>query len=77
MSKELIVCDDKGRIVLPKSVRAQFGSEFHLVSALGEVVLIPVSKNPLAELAVLGKSVKRLSIGKIKSELRKQALKEL
>jgi len=77
MPKQTVLCDEKGRLVLPKSVRERYGCEFHIVPAVGEVVLVPISKNPLAELARMGKTLKKKPIPRLKNELRKQTMDEL
>ncbi|MBI4016391.1 MAG: AbrB family transcriptional regulator [Candidatus Aenigmarchaeota archaeon] len=81
MSKNeaVISCDDRGRVLLPQEVRKQYGNEFHLVRTRDELLLIPVSKNPIRELAELGRKagIARLSLSRLKEEIRKQAEKEL
>ncbi len=78
-SKAVISCNDRGRVLLPQEVRKQYGNEFHLMRTLDELLLIPVSKNPFQELAALGRKsgITRLSLHRLKEEIRKQAEKEL
>ena len=72
-----VECDDKGRVVLPKEVRSRYGGKFYVVSAPGEVVLIPVPKDPLKVLRQEGKKIpKSLSLKQLKSIARKAAKKE-
>lgn len=77
--KETVVCDERGRVVLPREARARYGEEFYVVLTKSEVVLIPVSKRPVEELGELGKSagIERYGLKRLKRELRKQALKEV
>lgn len=79
MAKEVYVCDERGRLLLPRGVREEYGKAFHLIRARDELVLIPISKDPLRELADLGKSagIAHWPLSKLKRELRKQAEKEL
>lgn len=79
MTEAIVSCDERGRLVLPRSVRTQYGTSFHIVSAKGEVILLPVSKDPFHNLAQIGKTsgVASLSLKQVKEELRKQAEKEI
>ena len=73
-----VECDDKGRVVLPKEVRSRYGGKFYVVSAPGEVVLIPVPKDPIKVLRQEGKKLpKGLSIKQLKEIARKSAKKEV
>lgn len=50
-----VICDERGRIVLPREIREALGQRFVVVPAKGEVILIPVPKDPVKRLAELGK----------------------
>ncbi len=77
MATEVLACDERGRVVLPKDVRLHYGKEFHLVKARGEIILIPVSKDSLSSFQELGKRIpKKLSVAQIKGRIRKRALME-
>lgn len=71
-------CDEKGRLVLPREIRDEFGKRYVVVKALDEVVLIPVPKDPLKTLRELGKKagIDRFSIKKIKTMIREEGLKQ-
>ncbi len=77
--KDTILCDDRGRLFLPVKVREQYGQEFHVVMARDELILIPVSKSPLKELAVLGRKagISKKPVRQLKKELQRQAEQEV
>ncbi len=79
METDIVVCDDRGRLLLPKEVREGYGRSFHVVRTAGEVVLVPASEDPVRELAELGKKARLgdFSLGAIRKALRTQAEKEL
>ena len=56
---EVAVCDERGRISIGKEATDKLGRKFHVVVMPREIVLIPVSKNPLKELAAMGKKIPR------------------
>ena len=65
--------DDKARICLTREIVDQYGQEFMIVPAKGEIILIPVSKDPLKALQEEGKKIpKNLTA----SDLKKIALEE-
>jgi len=70
--------DDRGRLLLPKESRDRYGDEFMVVEALGEIVLIPVPKDPLKALREEGKKLpKDMSVKDLKKLAHELALKEL
>lgn len=76
--KSGVVCDDRGRILLPKDLREEYGEKFIIAKAPGEVVLIPVPKDPLKDLRELGKKLpKDMSVADLKKLARELALKEV
>ena len=79
MASTISTCDERGRIVLPQSIRERYGTMYHILSVKGEVIFVPASKDPLKSLAELGRKAgfHKMSIAKIKEEGRKQAKKEL
>lgn len=79
MTSDRVTCDERGRIVLPYDARKRYGKEFHVAYAQGEIILIPVSKDPIHEFEELGRKagIAHLSVKKIKEEGRKQAMKEI
>ena len=75
--QEVAVCDDRGRVSLGSEVIGKFGRRFHVVVMPYEVVLIPVAKDPLKDLAEMGKKLpKGLTIADLKRIGRERALKE-
>ncbi len=73
----ILKLDDRGRLLLSKETRRKYGNEFAVVQAPGEIVLIPVSKNPLKALRIEGKKLpKDMSIAEIKKRAREHAMKE-
>lgn len=44
---ETVECDDRGRVLLSRDVRRDYGRKFFVVRAAGEVVLVPVPADPL------------------------------
>lgn len=79
MTQQTAKCDERGRLLLPLSLRKDLGKEFHIVKATHEIILIPVSVDPIRELAQIGKiaGLSKIPISKIKEEIRKQAMSEL
>jgi hypothetical protein len=69
-------CDSKGRLYLRKKTREMYGTEFVIVEAPNEIVLIPVPADPLKELAELGKPLERFSLEEIKRRARRRAKEE-
>lgn len=70
--------DDRGRLLLTKEIREKYGDEFVIVEAPGEIVLLPVPKDPLKSLREEGKKLpKDMSVKDLKKMARKLALKEV
>ena len=75
--QEVAVCDDRGRVSLGSEAIEKFGRRFHVVVMPNEVVLIPVPKDPLKDLAEMGKNLpKGLTIADLKRVVREKATKE-
>jgi len=72
-------CDEKGRILIPKEMRQKAGTEFHAVQWRGDIILIPVPKDPLRALEEMGRKagLHKLSIAQIKKAGRGLAEKEV
>lgn len=79
MINDVVSCDDRGRVLLPREVREKYGTTFHVVRARGEIVLIPAPDDPVQELAKIGKEagISRTSFLKLKQAIRTDALSEL
>ena len=71
---EPLIADERGRITLGSGLIKECGRKFFAVKAGNEIVLVPVAKDPLAELRRLFKEsgIDRYTIG----ELRKIALQD-
>ncbi|MBI2579813.1 MAG: hypothetical protein HYW27_02835 [Candidatus Aenigmarchaeota archaeon] len=70
--------DERGRLLIEKNIRDKYGDEFAVFEALGEIVLIPVPKDPLKALREEGKKLpKNMSVKELKVMARELALKEV
>lgn len=68
------IVDEKARICLTKEIVDRYGKRFVIVPAKGEIILIPVSDDPLKSLQEEGKKIpKNLAV----QEIRKKARKDL
>lgn len=72
-----ISCDDKGRILLSKDLREQYGKEFVVVRAVDEIVLLPVPKDPLKILREEGRKLPKVSVSELKKKARELAVNEI
>ena len=70
-------CDAKGRIYLREKTREKYGERFVVVEAPDEIILLPIPKDPVADLAELGKPLRHLSLRQIKAKIRERAKKEV
>ena len=69
-----VYVDERGRITLGSKIVDKHGDKFAVISHGKEVILVPIPKDPLAELRRLGKEV---GIDKYTlKELRKMAYEE-
>ncbi len=66
--------DNRGRVTLGSKIVDEYGKKFAIVRHRKEIVLVPIPKDPLAELRRLGKAagIDRFTI----KELRKMAIEE-
>ncbi|HLC76704.1 MAG TPA: hypothetical protein VJH04_00715 [archaeon] len=72
-----VTLDDRGRLLLDKGLRDKYGDKFVVVEALGEIVLIPVPKDPLATLQKEGEKLpKDMSIADLKKLAGKLAVEQ-
>jgi len=73
-----VLADDRGRIVLGTKLLHKYGKKFAVVNTPKEIVLVPVSKEPLSKLKRLGKEVgiDRYTLAQIKKMAREEAKKE-
>ena len=69
--------DEKARICITRELVNQYGEDFIIVPAKNEILLIPVSKNPLKALQEEGKKIpKGLGLKELKKMIREDAEKE-
>lgn len=74
---QTVKCDDRGRLLLIKEIREHYGDEFYVVKAPKEVVLIPVTKDPIKALEEEGKKIpKGVTTGQMKKRIERAAKKE-
>ena len=73
-----VLADDRGRIVLGTKILDKYGKKFAVVGTPKEIVLVPISKDPLAELTRLGKEtgIDKYSLTELKKMAREEAQKE-
>ena len=74
---QLLKCDSKGRVYLKEKLRRSYGERFVLMKTPDELVLIPAPVDPLKDLQAMGEKLKEKSIGQIKKEIRKRALRDI
>lgn len=55
--QDTAICDERGRLTLGRDVTERFGKKFHVVVMPREIVLIPISKDPLKSLEEEGKKI--------------------
>ena len=72
-----VSCDKKGRILLSEAIRSKYGDKFVLLEAPGELVLLPVPKDPVKDLEELGKPLRHMSLREIEKMAYRQAMKEV
>ncbi len=75
MAQNEVVCDDRGRIVLPAEYREQLGDHYYISKSLGAILLVPKPLDPIKDMAVMGKKagLDKMPLHKIKEEIRKAA----
>lgn len=73
-----VLADDRGRIVLGTKILHKYGKKFAVVGTSKEIVLVPIAKDPLAELTRLGKEtgIDKYSLTELKKMARQEAQKE-
>ncbi len=68
-----VECDRKGRLYLKEALRSRYGEKFVIVEAPHELILLPVPKDPVKDLAELGRPLRKHSLVSIKRRIREQA----
>lgn len=73
-----VSADDRGRIVLGTKFLHKYGKKFAVVGTPKEIVLVPIAKNPVAELTRLGKEggIDKYTLVELKKMAREEAEKE-
>ncbi len=71
-----VKCDAKGRVYLRERLRMKYGDEFIVVERPDSLVLLRVPKDPVKDLARLGRTLQGFSLKAIRQRVRKRALKE-
>lgn len=79
MDDHTVICDKRGRVVIPKKVREAYGEKFWLLEFPKKLILYPVPKDPIGDMAREGKraGISNIPIKVLKQEGRKHALKEI
>ena len=73
----LTVCDAKGRLYLKEELRRRYGNRFIAVAASGEIVLLPVPKDPVKDLQDVAGKAQKLSLKRLKGLIRETALHQV
>ncbi|MDP3765668.1 MAG: AbrB/MazE/SpoVT family DNA-binding domain-containing protein [Nanoarchaeota archaeon] len=73
-----VLADDRGRIVFGTKFLDKYGRKFAVVGTPKEIVLVPIAKDPLAELRKLGKEagIDQYTLAELKKMAREEAEKE-
>ena len=71
--------DERGRITLGSKIVDRFGRRFAIVTTARDIVLVPIAKDPLAELQRLGKEagIDKYTLKELKEMTREEAQKEI
>ncbi len=74
-----VMADERGRIILGTKFLGKYGKKFAVVGTPKEIVLVPIAKDPLAELRRLGKEagIDKYTIAELKKMAREEAEKEV
>ena len=70
--------DERGRITLGSKIVDRFGMKFAIVTTARDIVLVPIAKDPLAELSRIwkGSGIDKFTIKELKQMAREEAEKE-
>ena len=73
-----VLADERGRIVFGTKFLGKYGKKFAVVSTPKEIVLVPIAKDPLAELKRLGKEagIDKYTLVELRKIAREEAEKE-
>ncbi len=73
-----VYADERGRIILGTKFLHRYGKKFAVVGTPKEIVLVPIAKDPVAELAKLGKEagIDKYTLTELKKMANEEAEKE-
>lgn len=73
-----IFADERGRITLGSKIIDRFGRKFAVVTTARDIVLVPIAKDPLAELERLGKEagIDRYTLKELRQMAQEEAEKQ-
>ena len=74
-----VLADERGRIVLGTKMLDEYGKKFAVVGMPKEIVLVPISKDPLSELKRMGKEagIDKYTLSELKRMAKEEAEKEV
>lgn len=74
----VVKADKKVRVCISKSTVKKYGDTFILLRSAREIILLPVPKDPIKEMRVLGQKagVYKFSLEKLRKLIREETLKE-
>ena len=70
--------DERGRIVLGTKFLHKYGKKFAVIGTPKEIVLVPIAKDPVSELAKLGRDARidKYSLSELKKIAKEEAERE-
>ena len=73
-----VLADDRGRIILGTKLLHKYGKKFAVVGTPKEIVLVPIAKDPIAELKRIGKEsgIDKYTLYELKKIASEEAEKE-
>ena len=73
-----VLADNRGRIVLGTKFLHKYGKKFAIVGTLKEIVLVPIAKDPVAELTRIGKEsgIDKYTLAELKKIAREESENE-
>lgn len=75
-SKSAIKCDEKGRFRFRAATRKRYGDHFEVIEAPGEIILVPLSDDPVATLQELGRKLPDVSVHELKKRAREHGRRQ-
>ena len=74
---QIVKCDTKGRLYLRESLRQQYGQQFVVLTAPGEVVLLPVPEDPIADLRYVTRRARGKSLKQLRALIQTEAARQV